>query len=268
MLKKNSLFTDEHYQAIENSPLFAILNNITDLEQIVHVIEYVVDESNIDAYMATTSLKFGEYRYPNDYITLFRYTPDKNLQLGSYDKLYKIIQGASKNEPKTIVHELKHMENGKYIFQERLLKNFYEITAIYAINEISAFSAQYINTQNPNRTLVLDAVYYGLVEFSSLQDSYISTHIQNATKKFLFNPDNDLSKIYLDNYMITPSKYSHEFIDIFDKYFTFNGQKMLNTSRTIPNDLAEKFTHLSHTYYSQINKMFPKILDDFLQMHK
>ena len=108
----------------------------------------------------------GDTCYGSNDVIVYRYEIAPDLILGPDDVIRETAELLRLEEPKTIAHETKHLENAKYGNPLFTMKNYYEISGLYALDEVSAYATAYLGTGFPHmQPHILAQVFQHLMRF-------------------------------------------------------------------------------------------------------
>lgn len=157
---------------------------------------------------------------------------DSNLHLSQNDKILQLIEFTQKNETNVLAHESKHWANEQFGEPVVIAKNYYEQTALYAFDELSAYAAGYLAQEGNiiNHKYICAAVYEAAKTLLYHKDNYIPTHMSRIDQKHV-----DYQKLH-ENILLQDTKlmYSETFKKTVENYLTFDGLCLLSGKEPLP----------------------------------
>lgn len=208
--------------------------------------ECEINENNIDWYRKN-NLVGGDVSANSNIITVYRYKIASSLNLAADDPLYKSIKCVLEKEPEIIAHEKKHIENGRFGNPIFVFKNYYELSALYAVDEISAYAAQRLIMPEPTVSQILGAFSAGIDDFIARKDYYVPRHISQVLNVIGFRSYFDRESTIKNIENLTP-KYSANFHTISKQYFTFSGYQIFSPKNIVPDEIKQKMQKVKQIY--------------------
>ena len=249
------------HKAVKDQPVIIIHAKTTDEKPEVKYVERIINANNVDAYRSgRAQFVGGDYVNATKYIVVYRYVIDPALNLDSNDQIIQDVQFMQATEENTIKHEAKHMKNDSFGNPLFVVNNYYEMTGLYAFDEVSAYATAYLKHNNPTHKEVCDAVSHGIDDLLERKSAYIPKHMNQIAGMIGFkfmakNTENTLMYNWEP-----PKHYSKTFNKIVNGYLTFDGQGIHDENNVIPDDLKEKLTHLRHEYEDATTQMLCTIM--------
>ena len=200
-----------------------------------------ITSANIDLYRSgQESFVGGRFQRGGNDLIVYKYVIDSDLHLSSDNDIYKAVQMANQVEPIIILHETKHWQNDKFGKPLIIANNYYELTGLFAFNEVSAYTTQYLMTNAP-----YDAVCEGINAFLYEKDRYIPMYMaQNSRRMMMYCFGADADKViqHIEKNM-TP-KYSESFNETVRNYFTFGDKRLFVPGDKVPTATKQKLSEL------------------------
>lgn len=268
MFKLSRFFDLFRNKATKDSPVVVISQNIDDKPEIKYV-DCIITAYDIDDYRSG-HIQFvgGDYVWPNKYITVYKYFIDPSLNLDPNDQIYKDIEFIHQKEAQTIAHESKHMSNGKFGNPIWMMTNYYEMSGLYAFDEVSAYATAYLTHKNPTHQEVCRAVSKGIDDLLNRKSVYISQHIDQIASVICFKFAARNTESTLMQNWEKPQRYSTKFNTIANEYLTFNGQGIRDENDAIPVELKDKLRQLRQVYEDATSQMLDKIIKKTKQIQQ
>lgn len=231
--------------------------------------ERVINANNVDAYRSgRTQFVGGDHVNGAKYVVVYRYVIDPYLHLEPDDQIIQDIEFMQANEDKTIKHETKHMKNDSFGNPLFVVTNYYEMTGLYAFDEVSAYATAYLKHDKPNHREVCDAVSHGIDDLLERKSVYIPKHVNQVAGLIGFKITAKNAESTLMHNWEPPKQYSQTFNAIAHGYLTFDGQGVRDENGMIPAELKEKLKHLRHEYEDATSQTLRMIMERFTRGQK
>lgn len=241
----------------------------------INYITININKYNVKMYRNTLPvLPLGFCRDIDQGIHIFRYQISKSFHLSDTDILYKNIQKIKMKEKATVLHETKHWFNLFVGDITNIANNVYEFVVLNAINEVSAFSAEYFDNKIPCEQNVLDAMLCGIEQYEHRIIDYLYSHIKRVQNqaficdminktlyKHGYNFDTDRYK-GVSIYFPQKAKYSKQFYQTVNRYLTFGQHSLLTINHNDKKykQVRQKLYKIKHVYEQQLtDKVINKI---------
>lgn len=256
-------------KAVKDSPVIVIPAKTADEKPEVKYVERVINANNVDAYRSgRAQFVGGDHVNGAKYIVVYRYVIDPYLHLDPEDQIIQDIEFMRATEDNTIKHEAKHMKNDSFGNPLFVVTNYYEMTGLYAFDEVSAYATAYLKHDKPTHKEVCNAVSHGIDDLLERKSVYIPRHVNQVAGLigFKFMARNAESTLMYN--WEPPKQYSRTFNTIANGYLTFDGQGIRDENNVIPADLKEKLRHLRHEYEDATSQTLHSIMERFTRGQK
>ena len=260
-------------KAITESSVPVVPNGIdsvkkTDDNPKIKYITYTINRNNIAAYRSGCLQMISGDSVGNT-VCIYRYDIDPELNLQPDDKIYKTVEKIRAEEQKTIWHELKHVKNAEFGHPGFIVENYYEISGLYAFDEVSAYSTAYLGSKNPTFEDVCLAVSCGIDDLLHRKDWYVPRHMQQVRSRLMLKcigKDYATAKQYIEQNL--RPRYSNVFNKTAAAYLTFNGQCLYERDKTLPKELKQKLSSLRQTYETSTHATLQCILEQMADVSR
>ena len=260
----NRFFNLFQRKAVKDSPVVVMPAKIVDDKPVVKYVERVINANNVDAYRSgRAQFVGGDHVNGAKYVVVYRYVIDPYLHLDPEDQIIQVIEFMRANEDNTIKHEAKHMKNDRFGNPLFVVTNYYEMTGLYAFDEVSAYATAYLKHDKPTHKEVCNAVSHGIDDLLERKSVYIPRHVNQVAGLIGFKFMAGNAESTLMHNWEPPKQYSKTFNTIANGYLTFDGQGIRDENNVIPADLKEKLRHLRHEYEDATSKTLRKIMQGF-----
>lgn len=273
MARMKSFFHLFKPKAIRKSSVSVVPNGAdsvkkTDDSPKIEYITYTVNQHNIAAYRSGRLQMIGGDSVGNT-VCIYRYDIDPELNLQPDDEIYKIAETIRAEEQKTIWHELKHVKNAEFGHPGFIVENYYEISGLYAFDEVSAYSTAYLGSKNPTFEDVCLAVSCGIDDLLHRKDWYVPRHMQQVRSLLMLKcigKDYATAKQYIEQNL--RPRYGNIFNKTVTAYLTFDGQCLYECDKTLPNELKQKLSLLRHTYETATHATLQCVLEQMAHVSR
>lgn len=225
----------------------------------IKYITHTINRNNIAAYRSGRLPMIGG-DYACNTVMIYQYNIDPELNLQPDDEIYKAAEKIRAKEQETIVHELKHMKNAEFGHPCFIMKNYYEISGLYAFDEVSAYAAARLDSKKTTFEEVCTAVSYGIDDLLLRKNWYIPRHMQQIEFKLM------LEKLATTKQNLQP-QYGSRFNKTVAAYLTFDGQCLYERDKTLPNELKQKLSLLRQTYEASTYATLQRVLTQTTAVH-
>ena len=236
----------------------AVKRQPVDLGQVRVVYrDIVIDNDNIDRYR-WGCVFYGEAEFDTNRVIVYRYTLAPGIELSPSDRVYRILNKYP-NDNAIIAHEMKHFKNQAYADFPSLAKNLHEIMLFYGMNEVSARTAECFSIRDPEDLgQVFAAALSGVNDV--LNDAYYTRKfadrlVQILRCRFNFSSLMDRRQIKRAARVPFDFKYSAEFHQICDDFFTIGPYRLWENPDALPRELQDKFQELKTNYVEETRRI-------------
>lgn len=229
-----------------------------------HNIEYVtrtINQYNIAAYRSGRLQMVGGDSACGA-VRIYRYDIDPELNLSPDDEICKAAQEIRAEEQQTLTHELKHVANARFGHPCFIAENYYEISGLYAFDEVSAYATAYLDGEPPTFEEVCLAASYGLDDLLQRKDWYVPRHMQQVANRLVLNcvgKDSATIKQHIEQNL--QPRYGKRFNKTVAAYLTFGGQCLYERDKKLPDELRQKLSLLRQTYEAATRATLRCVLD-------
>ncbi len=253
----------------QSSVLDAPQNKPEKQVKIIYV-NRTINSLNIDAYRSGRQPMIGgDTCYGSNDVIVYRYEIAPDLILGPDDVIRETAELLRLEEPKTIAHETKHLENSKYGNPLFTMKNYYEISGLYALDEVSAYATAYLGTGVPTFDEVCMAVSYGIDDLLNRKNWYIAQHMQQIQRRIVLacagQNDDTIKQHLLGN--LSP-QYSKNFNSVGGAYLTFNGRGLYSSGYDVPEKLKQELKLLRYEYENATRQTLQMMAQQMIEKGK
>lgn len=253
----------------QSSVLDAPQNKPEKQVKIIYV-NRTINSLNIDAYRSGRQPMIGgDTCYGINDVIVYRYEIAPDLILGPDDVIRETAELLRLEEPKTIAHETKHLENAKYGNPLFTMKNYYEISGLYALDEVSAYATAYLGTGVPTFDEVCIAVSHGVDDLLNRKNWYIAQHMQQIQRRIVLacagQNDDTIKQHLLGN--LSP-QYSKNFNSVGGAYLTFNGRGLYSSGCDVPEKLKQKLKLLRYEYENATRQTLQMMAQQMIEKGK
>ena len=256
-------------KAAKDSPVVVLQPKTADEKPEVKYVERIINANNVDAYRSgRAQFVGGDHVNGAKYVVVYRYVIDPYLHLDPEDQIIQDIEFMRATEDNTIKHEAKHMKNDRFGNPLFVVTNYYEMTGLYAFDEVSAYATAYLKHDKPTHKEVCNAVSHGIDDLLERKSHYIPRHVNQVVGLIGFKfMARDAESTLMHNWE-PPKQYSKTFNTIANGYLTFDGQGIRDENNVIPADLKEKLRHLRHEYEDATTQTLRPIMERFTRGQK
>lgn len=256
-------------KAVKDSPVIVMPAKTADEKPEVKYVERIINANNVDAYRSgRAQFVGGDHVNGAKYVVVYRYVIDPYLHLDPEDQIIQDIEFMRATEDNTIKHEAKHMKNDRFGNPLFVVTNYYEMTGLYAFDEVSAYATAYLKHDKPTHKEVCNAVSHGIDDLLERKSVYIPRHVNQVAGLIGFKFMARNAESTLMHNWEPPKQYSKTFNTIANGYLTFDGQGIRDENNVIPADLKEKLRHLRHEYEDATTQMLRPIMERFTRGQK
>ena len=256
-------------KAVKDSPVIVMPAKTADEKPEVKYVERIINANNVDAYRSgRAQFVGGDHVNGAKYVVVYRYVIDPYLHLDPEDQIIQDIEFMRATEDNTIKHEAKHMKNDRFGNPLFVVTNYYEMTGLYAFDEVSAYATAYLKHDKPTHKEVCNAVSHGIDDLLERKSVYIPRHVNQVAGLIGFKFMARNAESTLMHNWEPPKQYSKTFNTIANGYLTFDGQDIRDENNVIPADLKEKLRHLRHEYEDATTQMLRPIMERFTRGQK
>lgn len=260
----NRFFNLFQRKAVKDTPVVVMPAKIVDDKPVVKYVERVINANNVDAYRSgRAQFVGGDHVNGAKYVVVYRYVIDPDLHLDAQDQITQDIEFMRATEGDTIKHEAKHMKNDSFGNPLFVVSNYYEMSGLYAFDEVSAYATAYLKHDKPSHQEVCNAVSRGIDDLLERKSEYISKHVNQVAGMIGFKFMARNAESTLMHNWEPPKHYSRTFNAIAHGYLTFDGQGVRDENGTIPAELKEKLRRLRHEYEDATSQALRKIMQEF-----
>lgn len=269
MFKLSRFFNLFHRKSVQDLPVIIISEQDVNEKPEIKYVERVINATNIKTYRSgRAQFVGGDHVHGCKYIVVYRYVIDPCLHLEPDDQIIQQVQFMRSAEDNTIKHETKHMKNDVFGNPLFVVTNYYEITGLYAFDEISAYATAYLKNNKPNHSEVCNAVSHGIDDLLERKSYYIPKHTNQIAVLIGFKlRAKDPESTLMCNWE-PPKQYSQTFNTIAHGYLTFNGQSIRDENHVIPVELKEKLKHLRNEYENATTHLLNEITKKIKQVQQ
>lgn len=256
-------------KAVKDSPVIVMSAKTVAEKPEVKYEERVINANNVDAYRSgRAQFVGGDHVNGAKYIVVYRYVIDTDLHLDPEDQIIHDVQFMQATESNTIKHEAKHMKNDSFGNPLFVVSNYYEMSGLYAFDEVSAYATAYLKHDKPSHQEVCNAVSHGIDDLLERKAIYIPRHMNQITGLIGFKfMARDAEGTLMYNWE-PPKQYSKTFNTIVNGYLTFDGQGIRDENNVIPADLKGKLRQLRHEYEDATTQTLRPIIERFTRGQK
>ena len=260
----NRFFKLFQRKAVKDTPVVVMPAKIVDYKPVVKYVERVINANNVDAYRSgRAQFVGGDHVNGAKYVVVYRYVIDPDLHLDAQDQITQDIEFMRAIEGDTIKHEAKHMQNDRFGNPLFVVTNYYEMTGLYAFDEVSAYATAYLKHDKPTHKEVCNAVSHGIDDLLERKTVYIPKHVNQVAGMIGFKfMARDAESTLIHNWE-PPKHYSQTFNAIAHGYLTFDGQGVRDENGMIPAELKEKLRRLRHEYEDATSQTLREIMQGF-----
>ena len=256
-------------KAVKDSPVIVMPAKTADEKPEVKYVERIINANNVDAYRSgRAQFVGGDHVNGAKYVVVYRYVIDPYLHLDPEDQIIQDIEFMRATEDNTIKHEAKHMKNDSFGNPLFVVTNYYEMTGLYAFDEVSAYATAYLKHDKPTHKEVCNAVSHGIDDLLERKSVYIPRHVNQVAGLIGFKFMARNAESTLMHNWEPPKQYSKTFNTIANGYLTFDGQGIRDENNVIPADLKEKLRHLRHEYEDATSQTLHSIMERFTRGQK
>jgi hypothetical protein len=265
----NRFFNLFQRKAVKDTPVVVMPAKIVDDKPVVKYVERVINANNVDAYRSgRAQFVGGDHVNGAKYVVVYRYVIDPDLHLDAQDQIIQDIEFMRATEADTIKHEAKHMQNDRFGNPLFVVTNYYEMTGLYAFDEVSAYATAYLKHDKPTHKEVCNAVSHGIDDLLERKSEYIPRHVNQVAGLIGFKFMAGDTESTLRHNWEPPKQYSQTFNAIAHGYLTFDGQGIRDENNVIPVELKEKLKHLRHEYEDATSQTLRMIMERFTRGQK